>query len=63
MEISFSSSFQKSFRKRIKGSTSEEVFWKTIEIFIVDLFHPQLKNTQVIRQIKRIMEFFQLNLI
>ena len=44
MEISFSSSFKKVFRKKIKGSTSEDIFWEKTELFIIDPFHLQLKT-------------------
>ena len=44
MEVSFSSSFKKAFRKRVKNTRSEKIFWNAVELFIADPFHPPLKT-------------------
>jgi hypothetical protein len=57
MEVTFSSSFKKVFKKRIKASEIETEFWLRLEIFIKAPFDLR-KKTQVIRKVKRLMEFF-----
>lgn len=57
MEISFSSSFKRAFRKRIKGTASEEIFWKTVEIFIDNPFHQQLKTHKLSGKLKNLWSF------
>jgi mRNA-degrading endonuclease YafQ of YafQ-DinJ toxin-antitoxin module len=57
MEISFSSTFRKAFRKRIKGSASEEIFWRTIETFTSDPFHMQLKTHKLSGNLKGLWSF------
>ncbi len=44
MEISFSNSFKKAFKKRVKGTVSEDSFWAAVENFVTDPYHPQLKT-------------------
>jgi len=44
MEVSFSSSFKKSFRKRIKDTPSEKLFWNALDVFIADPFDIQLRT-------------------
>ena len=57
MDISFSSAFKKSFRKRIKGSSSETIFWETTEIFIANPFHPQLLTHKLSGNLKGLWSF------
>ena len=38
MEVSFSDSFKKVFRKRIKSTVIENEFWSRLELFINDPF-------------------------
>jgi len=41
MEVSFSSSFKRTFQKRIKGNTDlEEKFWQKLEQFTVNPYDP-----------------------
>ncbi len=44
MEVSFSSSFKKAFKKKIKSSDLETDFWLRIELFIKDPFEIKLKT-------------------
>lgn len=44
MDVSFSDSFKKAFRKRTKNPVVEKEFWIRLEIFINDPFNPKLKN-------------------
>lgn len=45
MEVSFSSSFKRAFKKRIKGySDLEARFWQKLEQFTIDPFDPTLKT-------------------
>lgn len=57
MEISFSSSFKKSFRKRIAGTHTEEVFWKAVETFIRDPYHMQLKTHKLSGKLQGLWSF------
>jgi proteic killer suppression protein len=43
VEVSFSSSFKRAFKKRIKGNVDLETrFWQKIERAIAHLYHPQV---------------------
>jgi mRNA-degrading endonuclease YafQ of YafQ-DinJ toxin-antitoxin module len=45
MEVSFSSSFKRAFKKRIKGNADLEArFWEKLEQFTIDPFDPTLKT-------------------
>lgn len=45
MEVSFSSSFKRAFKKRIKGNADLEArFWQKLEQFTIDPFDPTLKT-------------------
>ncbi len=57
MEISFSTSFKKGFRKKIKGSASEDFFWKAVELFILNPFHPPLKTHKLSGNLKGLWSF------
>jgi mRNA-degrading endonuclease YafQ of YafQ-DinJ toxin-antitoxin module len=57
MEISFSSSFRKAFRKKVKGSAIEEVFWKKVEIFTGDPHNFQLKTHKLSGKLKELWSF------
>ena len=57
MEISFSSSFKKTFKKRIKGSAFEEIFWKKVELFIDDPHNLQLKTHKLSGKLKDLWSF------
>ena len=57
MEISFSSSFKRVFRKRIKGSSLEDIFWKQLAIFIDEPFNVQLKTHKLSGKLKKQWSF------
>jgi mRNA-degrading endonuclease YafQ of YafQ-DinJ toxin-antitoxin module len=57
VEISFSSSFKKAFRKSVKGSSSEDIFWKTVEVFVANPFQPQLKTHKLSGNLKDLWGF------
>jgi mRNA-degrading endonuclease YafQ of YafQ-DinJ toxin-antitoxin module len=44
MEVSFSGSFKKAYKKRIKSSETENEFWIKLELFINDPFDSRLKT-------------------
>lgn len=52
MEISFSSSFKKSFKKRLKGTEGESLFWQALEIFINEPFGHSLKTHKLSGKLK-----------
>jgi hypothetical protein len=43
MEVTFSNSFKKVFKKRIKATELEEEFWLRLEIFITNPFDLKFK--------------------
>jgi mRNA-degrading endonuclease YafQ of YafQ-DinJ toxin-antitoxin module len=44
MEVSFSDSFKKVFRKKVKSTEIEREFWIRLELFINDPFDSKLKT-------------------
>ncbi len=58
MEVSFSPSFKRGFKKRIKGNTDlEEKFWQKLEQFTVDPFDPSLKTHKLSGKLKEFWSF------
>ncbi len=57
MEVSFSSSFKKAFRKQIKETTSEELFWEKVNVFIADPFFSSLKTHKLSGKLKELWSF------
>ncbi len=57
MEVSFSSSFKKAFRKRIKSTESESDFWLRIDLFITDPFNLKLKTHKLSGKLKDLWSF------
>ncbi|HBW57218.1 MAG TPA: type II toxin-antitoxin system mRNA interferase toxin, RelE/StbE family [Oscillatoriales bacterium UBA8482] len=58
MEVSFSSSFKRAFKKRIKGNTNlEEKFWQKLEQFTVDPYDPSLKTHKLSGKLKEFWSF------
>lgn len=43
MEVAFSETFRKAFKKRIKATSLEAEFWSRLEVFINDPFDAKLK--------------------
>ena len=58
MEVSFSSSFRRAFKKRIKGKLElESKFSAKVAIFINDPFEPSLRTHKLSGEAERLMEF------
>ncbi len=57
MEISFSDSFKKTFRKRIKGTGSETIFWDKVQTFINDPYTASLKTHKLSGNLKGLSSF------
>ncbi|MBW4670119.1 MAG: type II toxin-antitoxin system YafQ family toxin [Cyanomargarita calcarea GSE-NOS-MK-12-04C] len=58
MEISFSSSFRRTFKKIIKGNAELEVrFWQKVEIFTIDPFDASLKTHKLSGKLKDLWSF------
>ncbi len=58
MEVSFSSSFKRAFKKRIKGNVDLEArFWQKLEQFTVDPFSPSLKAHKLSGKLKEFWSF------
>lgn len=55
MEVSFSSSFRRAFRKQIKGTTDLEArFWTKVETFTNNPFEPSLKTHKLSGRLKNL---------
>jgi len=57
MEVSFSDSFKKVFKKRIKSTQIETEFWIRLEIFINDPFDAKLKTHKLSGKLKDLWSF------
>jgi len=58
MDIAFSSSFKRAFKKRIKNKKEiENLFWDSIALFIQDPFHPSLKTHKLSGNLKNLWSF------
>lgn len=58
MEISFSSSFKRAFKKRIKANTDlEEKFWQKLEQFTVNPYDTSLKTHKLSGKLKEFWSF------
>jgi mRNA-degrading endonuclease YafQ of YafQ-DinJ toxin-antitoxin module len=58
VEVSFSSSFKRVFKKRIKGNTELETrFWQKLEQFTVDPFNPSLKTHKLSGKLRDFWSF------
>jgi mRNA-degrading endonuclease YafQ of YafQ-DinJ toxin-antitoxin module len=58
VEVSFSSSFKRVFKKRIKGNTELETrFWQKLEQFTVNPFNPSLKTHRLSGKLKDFWSF------
>ena len=58
MEVSFSSSFRRAFKKRIKGKTElENRFWAKVELFTKDPFNPSLRTHKLSGKLKDLWSF------
>jgi mRNA-degrading endonuclease YafQ of YafQ-DinJ toxin-antitoxin module len=58
VEVSFSSSFKRSFKKRIEGKADlESRFWQKLEHFTVDPFDPSLRTHKLSGKLKEFWSF------
>jgi len=57
MEVSFSDSFRKAFKKRIKSTEIETEFWIRLELFIHDPFETKLKTHKLSGKLKDLWSF------
>ncbi|MGH9948794.1 MAG: type II toxin-antitoxin system RelE/ParE family toxin [Pyrinomonadaceae bacterium] len=58
MEISFSSSFKRAFKRRIAGKVDHvKNFWRIIDIFKNDPFHSSLKTHKLSGKMKHLFSF------
>jgi len=57
MEVSFSDSFRKVFRKRIKSAEIELEFWNRLEIFVNEPFDSKLKTHKLSGKLKGLWIF------
>jgi len=57
MEVSFSDSFKKAFRKRVKSTEIENEFWNRLELFINDPFDSKLKTHKLSGKLKGLWSF------
>ncbi len=58
MQVSFSTTFKRSFKKRIKGNTDlESRFWQKLEQFTVDPFDPSLRTHKLSGKLREFWSF------
>ena len=58
VDISFSSSFKRSFKKRIKGNVDlDSRFWEKLQQFTIDPFDPSLKTHKLSGKLKEFWSF------
>lgn len=58
LESSFSSSFRRAFKKRIKGNANLEAkFWQKVEQFVNDPFDQSLKTHKLSGKLKNLWSF------
>ncbi len=57
MEVSFSESFKKAFKKRVKSTEIEAEFWISLELFLNDPFDSSLKTHKLSGKLKDLWSF------
>jgi addiction module RelE/StbE family toxin len=57
MEVSFSDSFKKAFKKKLKSTELESEFWIRLEMFINDPFDPKLKTHKLSGKLKSLWSY------
>ena len=58
IEVAFSSSFKRPFKKKIKRNKElEEIFWEKLEKFIEDPFAKELKTHELTGKLKDLWSF------
>lgn len=58
LEVAFSASFERAFRKRIKGlKPTEDRFWQRLEWFVADPHDPRLRTHKLSGELKDLWSF------
>ena len=58
IEVAFSSSFKKAFKKKIKRNKElEKLLWEKLKIFIENPFSPQLKTHKLSGELRNLWSF------
>lgn len=58
IEIAFSSSFKRAFKKSVAGNASlEDKFWRRVELFKNDPFDPKLRTHKLSGKLKDLWSF------
>ena len=57
MEVAFSDSFKKSFKKRIQSTVSEAEFWLRLELFVNNPYENKLKTHKLSGKLKGLYSF------
>lgn len=58
MEVAFSSSFRRAFKKLVKGKPSlEDVFWAKVEIFVRDPYDGRLRTHKLSGKLHELWSF------
>ena len=57
MEVSFSDSFKKVFKKKVKSTEIETEFWIRLELFVNDPFDARLKTHKLSGKLKELWSF------
>jgi addiction module RelE/StbE family toxin len=57
MEVSFSDSFKKIFKRRVKSTGIETEFWFRLELFVNDPFDTRLKTHKLSGKLKDLWSF------
>lgn len=57
MEVAFSDSFKKSFRKKIEATDLESEFWSRLELFVENPFNNSLKTHKLSGKLKGAWSF------
>lgn len=57
MEVAFSNSFKRAFKRKIKGTEVEQEFWSRTDLFIEDPFASKLKTHKLSGKLKDLWSF------
>lgn len=57
MEVSFSDSFKKSYKKRIKDAITQQLFWEKLEKFTINPFDNSLKTHKLSGKLRGLQSF------
>lgn len=58
IEISFSSSFKRSFKRKLAGDAERvERFWRIVERFQTEPYHPSLKTHKLSGKLRHLLSF------